>query len=168
MTVTITRTDYTSDQLRCYSRYAETVVAARRMLALAGLLEGQPRWYAARQAGMDRQTLRDWVHRYNAEGISGLYDRKSSGRKPRLSDAQRQEIYALVLAGPDPERDGVTRWRCKDIRHIIAARYGVDYGERQVENLLKQMGAVKLSTRPQHPRSNAQDQETFKKTSRPS
>jgi len=168
MTVIITRTDYTSSQLRHYSRYAESVAAARRMLALANVLDGQPRWYAARQAGMQRQTLRDWVHRYNASGISGLYDRKSSGRKPRLTDEQRQEIYDLVLAGPDPERDGVTRWRCKDIRHIIAARYGVDYGERQVENLLKQMGAAKLSTRPQHPRSDTQDQETFKKTSRTS
>jgi transposase len=35
---------------------------------------------AARLAGMDRQTLRGWVHRYNAEGIAGLSNRPLPGR----------------------------------------------------------------------------------------
>jgi transposase-like protein len=52
------------------------------MLALASVLEGSSREAAARAAGMDRQTLRDWVHRYNAVGLPGLHDRPRSGRKP--------------------------------------------------------------------------------------
>jgi transposase-like protein len=31
-------------------------------------MEGKSRTEAALAAGMDRQTLRDWVHRYNEEG----------------------------------------------------------------------------------------------------
>ena len=52
----------------------------RRLLALASILDGASRSDAARNAGMDWQTLRDWVHRYNAEGVGGLLDRRRSGR----------------------------------------------------------------------------------------
>jgi transposase len=54
------------------------------MLALALVLEGSSREEAARAAGMERQTLGDWVHRYNAEGLPGLRDR-GAGRASRPS-----------------------------------------------------------------------------------
>lgn len=54
------------------------------MLAVAMVVEGRPRAEAAALNGMDRQTLRDWVHRYNAEGVEGLKTRPRSGRTPRL------------------------------------------------------------------------------------
>jgi len=49
------------------------------MLALALVLEGRNRTEAARAAGMDRQTLRDWFHRYNAQGLQGLINRANRG-----------------------------------------------------------------------------------------
>ena len=49
------------------------------MLALALVMEGVDRSFAAGTCGMDRQTLRDWVHRYNAEGLEGLSNRRSAG-----------------------------------------------------------------------------------------
>ena len=58
---------------------------SRRLLALASILDGACRDEAARNAGMDRQTLRDWVHRYNAEGVEGLLDRPRSGRELRFA-----------------------------------------------------------------------------------
>src|SRR3954449_10452521 len=75
------------------------------MLALALVLEGSSREEAARVAGMDRQTLRDWVHRHNAEGLDGLRDRRRSGRKPRLTPEQEAELATAVEHGPDPDRD---------------------------------------------------------------
>lgn len=164
MSVSITRKDYTSLELRALSRTARTVVAARRMLAIANVLEGVSRKDAARGAGMDRQTLRDWVHRYNDEGPEGLYDRPRGHPKPRLNDKQKNKIREIVRKGPDPERDGVVRWRCKDIRALIEERYGVSYSEYHVERLLKQMGLVKLTARPRNPKTSKEDQETFKKT----
>src|SRR4051794_39493381 len=80
--------------------------AARRMLALALVLEGASREEAARAAGMDRQTLRDWVHRYNEEGLPGLHDRRRPGPRPRLTPEQEAELVAAVEQGPDPDRDG--------------------------------------------------------------
>src|SRR3954464_13264434 len=85
--------------------------AARRMLALALVLEGASREEAARAAGMDRPTLRDWVHRYNAEGLAGLRDRRRPGPRPRLTPEQEAALAGVVERGPDPDRDGVVRWR---------------------------------------------------------
>ncbi len=63
----------------------------RRMLALALVREGASRTDAAQAAGMDRQTLRDWVHRYNAEGFAGLRDRHGGGAPRLLSPEQERE-----------------------------------------------------------------------------
>jgi hypothetical protein len=65
---------------------------------------------------MDRQTLRDWVHRYNEAGIVGLASRKPPGAVARLTQAQMAELRALVIAGPDPKIHKVVRWRCVDLR----------------------------------------------------
>ena len=66
------------------------------MLAIALVLEGSDRKSAAETCGMDRQTLRDWVHRYNAEGLAGLTNRPSPGRRPRLTPEQKAERAAWV------------------------------------------------------------------------
>jgi transposase len=114
---------------------------------------------------MDRQTLRDWVHRYNTQGVEGLVDRKAPGAEPRLTAEQKLEVAALVEAGPDPETDGVVRWRRVDLRKKIEERYGVKLHERSVGKLLRKLGYRRLSTRPQHPKSDEAVQEAFKKTS---
>src|SRR3982751_5243746 len=88
MTIAITRRELGADGLRREAARCRDAKAARRMLALALVLEGSSRAEAARHAGMDRQTLRDWVHRYNAEGLPGLRDRPRSGCRPRLSAEQ--------------------------------------------------------------------------------
>ena len=96
-------------ELRAQAKVAVTPDQARRLLAIALLREGSSREDAARSTGMDRQTLRDWVHRFNAEGPEGLCDRKAPGRSRRLDAAQLAELKARVEAGPDPAKDGVVR-----------------------------------------------------------
>jgi transposase len=71
MAVGITRTDMSARELRAAAAKTEDAKVARRMLALAQVLEGAARKTAAETCGMDRQTLRDWVLRYNAEGLGG-------------------------------------------------------------------------------------------------
>src|SRR5918995_537047 len=111
MTVAVTRRELSAAELRREAVRCREAAAARGMLALALVLEGSSREAAARAAGMDRQTLRDWVHRYNAEGLAGLHDRPRSGRKPRLTPEQMADLEKVVEQGPDPARDGVVRWR---------------------------------------------------------
>src|SRR3954468_11561855 len=105
MTIAVTRRELDAGGLRREAARCRDARAARRMLALALVLEGASREEAARAAGMDRQTLRDWVHRYNEEGLPGLHDRHRSGRKPRLSPEQEAELVTAVEQGPDPDRD---------------------------------------------------------------
>jgi transposase len=145
------------------SRCGDSRVACR-VLAIAHVLEGASRAAAASACGMDRQTLRDWVHRYNGDGIAGLSDAPRSGRPPALSPAQMAELKELVLAGPDLAHDGVVRWRCIDLRSVIKERFAVEVHERTVGKLLRRMGLTRLQPRPYHPKKDAAAQEAFKKT----
>jgi len=167
MAVEITRKDMSPDDLRAASAQTKDSKAARRMLAIALVLEGSDRKAAAETCGMDRQTLRDWLHRYNDEGIAGLTNRRSAGPKPLLSVEQKAELAQLVREGPDPAMDGVVRWRCVDLQRKIKARFGVEMHERTVGKQLVGLGFRRLSVRPQHPKSNPEAQEAFKKTSPP-
>src|SRR5689334_6159803 len=132
MTVAITREELGAVELRREAGRCRDARAARRMLALALVLEGRSRAEAARAAGMDRQTLRDWVHRYNAEGLAGLRDRRRPGPRPRLTPEREAELATAVERGPDPERDGVVRWRRVDLQALIETRFTVRLHERSV------------------------------------
>ena len=61
--IEITRRDLTAAELRAAAGRAKDGRVARRILAIALALEGADRKIAAESCGMDRQTLRDWVHR---------------------------------------------------------------------------------------------------------
>src|SRR3954447_27021681 len=104
-------TGQTPAELRALARRERDGRVSSRLLALAGALDGMSREDAARSAGMDRQTLRDWVHRYNAEGVAGLRDRPRPGGTGRLDEGQQAALKGLILRGPRPERDGCVAWR---------------------------------------------------------
>ena len=110
---------------------------------------------------MDRQTLRDWVHRFNEEGPDGLTNRKGAGRTRYLSDVQMKELGEIVETGPDPAVDGVVRWRRIDLKRVIEARFGVIYSERGISRLLGELGFAHISARPQHPRQDKRIIEAF-------
>src|SRR5919206_418672 len=165
MTIAITRRELSAGELRREATRCRDAAAARRMLALALVLEGSSREEAARHAGMDRQALRDWVHRYNAEGLPGLHDRPRSGRKPRLTPEQEAELATAVERGPDPDRDGVVRWRRIDLGALIGPRFAVRLHERWVGRVLRRLGFARLSVRPKHPKADEAAQEAFKKAS---
>jgi transposase len=136
------------------------------MLALALVLEGQNRTEAARAAGMDRQTLRDWVHRYNAQGLQGLINRQNLGApKRKLTAAQEAEVADWVRAGPTLQVHKVVRWLCCDLRDEIARHFGVKMHERTVGKLLARLNFSRASVRPRHPEQDLEAQQAHKKTS---
>src|ERR1039457_2753080 len=97
--IEVMRQDRSSAELRQDAKRCDDGRVACRILAIAHVLDGMSRTDAARSCGMDRQTLRDWVHRYNAEGIAGLADAPRGGRPPALTGEQMAELRGLVLAG---------------------------------------------------------------------
>jgi transposase len=124
MAIAITRTDYTAAELRRQAANCHDGDAARRMLALALVLDGRSRGEAAKLCGMERQTLRDWVHRYEAEGLAGLFDRPRPGRPAGLTAEQEAELARIVEAGPELAKHGVVRWRGVDLQTVIAEKFG--------------------------------------------
>ena len=165
MAVAITRREHGAPDLRQLAVKSRDAAQSRRLLAIAMVLEGSSREDAARQAGMDRQTLRDWVHRYNEIGVGGLVSRCAPGPASKLTAAQMEELRALVLAGPDPAVHHVVRWRCVDLRDEVARRFGVTVQERAVGKWLRKLGLTRLQPRPYHPKKDPAAEETFKKTS---
>ena len=159
------RTDFSSVELRRLAKKSRDTNQARRFLSLAAVRDGMNRTEAARIGGMDRQTLCDWVHRFNQEGPDGLLDHKAPGGVPRLSAGQMTELAGLVEKGPDPKVDRVVRWRRVDLQGVIKQRFGVAYHERYVGKLLKALGFSHISARPRHPGQDAETIRAYKKTS---
>ena len=154
------REDYSAEELRASARRSKNVNQSRRLLSLAAVRDGMDRGAAAKIGGMDRQTLRDWVPRFNAAGPEGLYDNWTE--EPRLSAEQLAQFARIVEAGPDREVDGVVRWRRLDLKRVIAERFGVDFHPRYVGKLLKKLGFSPISARPRHPAQDERIVEAFK------
>ena len=144
------RDDISPQELRRWARQESDGRVAARLFAIANALEG-----------MDRQTLRDWVHRYNEAGIAGLSNRVAPGRSPKLTEGQMAALKAVVLAGPDPAVDGVVRWRIVDRCRWVEERWGVSYSETGMLRLLWSLDLSHHKTRPRHPQTDEKAQQAF-------
>jgi transposase len=159
------REDYSADDLRGLAGKARDGAQARRLMALAAIADGKSRAEAAAVGLMDRQTLRDWVLRFNAEGPEGLIDRTSPGRPPKLTAAQKRELRQVVEEGPGQHDPDLGRWRRADLAAVVKDRFAVDGDETTIGRMLRDLGFSHISPRPRHPAKNDQAAEEFKKTS---
>ena len=136
------RNDYTPEYLEAMAETVPDRAHARRLRAIAAVLKGANRQQAAEIGGMQRQTLRDWVQRFNAMGLEGLARRKSSGRPPKLSAGQKRELVGLLSSGAAKERYGVALWRLSTITQIIKGRFEVELNEISVSRMLRSLGLI--------------------------
>ena len=157
------RDDLTPLELRRWARGESRGRAAARAYAIANAFEGMTRAAAARLAGMDRQALRDAVVRYNAEGLEGLHDRPKGHPPRRLTADEEAALAAVIIAGPDPERDGVCAWTRADLCRWLERRFAKTYHPSSMTRVLRRMGFSRQKARPSHPRKDAEAQERFKK-----
>ncbi len=152
--VVLLRSDFDATKLREVAKRCRDSRQTRRLLALAAVYGGMNRGEAAKVGGRDRQTLRDWVHRFNEEGMDGLTNRKGAGRPRMLSDEQMKELGEIVETGPDRAVDGGVRWRRIDLKRVIEERFDVVYSERGISRLLAELDFAHISARPQHPKQD--------------
>ena len=157
------RTDLPAAEPRRPARREKDRAAAARMQAIAGALEGLTRAEAARWAGMERQALRDAVARYNAEGLSGLYSRRSPGRRSRLNEEQRVTPRRVALDGPDVEATGPSAWTPPELCREVEERWGVSYHPSHMGELMRRLGLSRQKARPSHPKADAAAREAFAK-----
>jgi putative transposase len=159
------RGGYSSAELRGLAKRSRDADQARRLLSIAAVVDGASRADAAKIGGMDRQTLRDWVHRFNEGGPDGLMNHVAPGAAPKLTAAQQAELAALVERGPIPAVDGVVRWRACDLVQWIYEQFAVSVSDATVYRLLDRLGFSHVSARPKAYKQNAEAGAAFKKTS---
>jgi transposase len=158
------RRDRPPGVLRKLARSEPDARVARRILAIANALSGMSRQTAAGSAGMDRQTLRDWVIRYNEHGLDGLCDRWGDGRPPKLDAEEKAELLAIVLAGPDPETSGLSAFTRDDLVRICEENFGKRLHATSMGRLLRGLGLSRQKARPSHPQKDPAAQAAFKKS----
>jgi len=158
------RTDYMAGEVRRFAKRAKDAAQARRLLAIAAVLDGASREEAAKIGGMDRQTLRDWVIRFNAQGPDGLINIPSPGVPPKLGKKHRVFLAQLVEAGPIPAAHGVVRWRACDLIMQLHEQFGISVSDDTIYRALKDLGFSHVSARPKAYKQDPDAMATFKKT----
>jgi transposase len=158
------RTDFTAAEVRRFAKQAKDGGQARRLLAIAAVLDGASREDAAKIGGMDRQTLRDWVIRFNGQGPDGLINIPSPGVPPKLGKKHRAFLVRLVEDGPIPAVHGVVRWRACDLIMRLHEEFGISVSDDTIYRALKDLGFSHVSARPKAYKQDPDAMEAFKKT----
>jgi transposase len=159
------RGDYDAGALRAAAKRSKNGPQARRLLALAAIDEGATRTEAAKIGGVTLQIIRDWVMKFNAHGVEGLLDRKAPGQPPRLNEAHRAALAAIIESGPIPAVHGVLGWRIVDLCQWIFEEFRVAVSRQTLSRELRALNYRKLSARPRHHAQAAGAIEDFKKVS---
>src|ERR1700674_1892144 len=158
------RTDYTSSEVRRVAQRVKNAGQARRLLAIAAVLDGALREDAAKIGGMDRQTLRDWVIRFNERGPEGLINKSSPGAPGKLTDEHKAFLARIVEEGPIPAIHGVVRWRACDLIMRLHGEFGLSVSGHTSYRALKELKCSHVSARPKAYNQDAEAMEAFKKT----
>jgi transposase len=158
------RTDFTAGEVRRLAGRVKDAAQARRLLAIAAVLDGASHTEAAKIGGMDRQTLRDWVIRFNDQGPDGLVNIPSPGVPSKLDAEHRAFLARIVEEGPIPAIDGVVRWRACDLIMRLHEEFGLSVSDDTVYRVLKDLGFSHVSARPRAYKQDPEAMEAFKKT----
>ena len=158
------RADFTAVEVRRLAKRAKDAAQARRLLAIAAVLDGASREGAAKIGGMDRQTLRDWVIRFNDQGPNGLINIPSPGVPPKLGKKHRAFLARLVEEGPIPAVHGVVRWRACDLIMRLYEEFRLSVSDDTIYRVLKDLGFSHVSARPKAYKQDPDAMEAFKKT----
>src|SRR6476646_7584274 len=137
------RTDYTAGEVRRFAQRAKD---------------------AAQIGGMDRQTRRDWVSRFNEQGADGLINIPSPGMPPKLNAIHKAFLARIVEEGPIAAIHGVVRWRACDLIMRLHEEFGLSVSDDTIYRALKTLGFSHVSARPKAYKQNAEAMDAFKKT----
>jgi transposase len=121
----------------------------------------------AAAVGRSRQFVDEWVGRYRRAGIESLVPKRQPGATPKLSEAERQQLCAMLDAGPGPE-EGLAAFNGPIIREMIQKRFGKLYSLSGLYALLHRLGYNDLMPRTTHPDTDPAELEAFKKKNCPS
>jgi transposase len=134
----------------------------QRLRAMKFILQGQTIPQVARRMDIADRPLRKWLHRFNDQGPNGLCDMPRPGQPPKLKLKQMERFIERVRKGVT-EKDNVCSLSGKDFQQILQTEFDAEYSLGGTYFLLHRLGFSCLCPRPQHPQSDVEAQETFKK-----
>jgi len=155
------------DELRSLARMESDPKMVLRLHAVALAKSGKTAPQVAAEVGYSRRGVQSWVHWYNQGGVEELRHQGGQGRKPTLSQQEREKLKQRLNGGPLPERDqGVCTLRGRDVQRILREEFGKVRCLSAVYNLLHAIGYNDLVPRPQHKDADPAALEAFKKKRR--
>ena len=157
------KTDYSGAEVRRLAKRTKDAAQARRLLAIAAILDGASREEAANTGGMDRQTLRDWVIRFNEQGPDGLINIASPGAPAKLDEEHKAFLARIADEGPTPAIHGVVRWRACDLIMRLYEEFTLSVSDDTIYRAMKELGFSHVSARPKAYKQDAEAIDAFKK-----
>jgi len=125
----------------------------QRLLAVRLVVMGNTVPQAAKAVGLKQRQTRNWIHRFNSEGVNGLRDRPRPGQPVKLSRQKEQEFRERVEKGAI-QKDRTCNLRVKDIQRILREEFCADYCLGGTYFLLHRLGFSSLAPRPRNPQAD--------------
>ena len=131
------------------------------MLAVSHFIDGKNRAQISQYLKVSRTSVNKWIQSYLTHGLSGLNEKKHTGRRKGLSDTQLQQLKAFILATAVKPDGG--RLQGKDVQLYILSEFGIQYQKSNIYKLLHALNLSWITTRSKHPKQSMEEQEDFKK-----
>lgn len=133
----------------------------RRGRAVLGYIEGRRVVELANEAGVTRGSVNRWLQWYEAMGVEGLVTSQAPGPRAKLSEAQQDELGALIEAGPQAAGYTSGVWTGPMIGDLIEQRFAVRYHNHHVPWVLNRLGFSVQRPRKRLARADAEAQTTW-------
>lgn len=129
------------DHVPAWVDLTSTQKAVRRGKAARDLRAGMSQAEVARKYGVTPQSVWAWNQRLAKDGLAGMRSRPQTGRPTKLNEAQCRDLLEVLLAGPEHAGfDGIHLWNGRQILEVIRRDFGVDFHEKYVQRLLRNLG----------------------------
>jgi transposase len=112
---------------------------ALRIQALLLVSQGMGELRAAQIVGVGRRTLQEWIFKYRAGGLDALVKGPYPGRKPKLTEAQLQELDRIIEQGPESIGLDTGVWTAPLVADVIKKRFGVRCHPDHVRRILRRL-----------------------------
>jgi transposase len=144
-----------------YRRTKIVRVRTRAQMILLGAEEKMIAPQIAKIVRQDEQTVRRWIKRFNAEGVTGLYDEPKSGAPKRVTDAYRERLLIVVRRRPRSLGQPYSLWTLQRLVDFMAEETGLRFSTETVRLILRANDIV--ISRPQYKVSSPDPEYEVKK-----
>jgi transposase len=131
-----------------YRRTKNVRVRTRAQMILLGAEEKITAPRIAKIVRQDEQTVRRWIKRFNAEGVTGLYDEPKSGAPKRVTEAYRERLLIVVRRRPCSLDQPYSLWTLQRLVDFMAEETGLRFSTETVRLILRANDIV--ISRPQY------------------